>query len=281
MTDNGADILNRLDDLPSLPTIYHRVRKTLDDPNGSLEMVASLIESDLSMSARLLRAANSALYGLSTQVDTVLRALTIIGTAEAHQLILSTALITRFRDLPLGSVSMRAFWEHSIACAVAARLIARIGGRASPEHAYLAGLLHDIGRLPLFILEPHIMSAVLQAHRERQGHLHDIERQFFGASHGEIGAALLRQWQIPERFCLVAANHHSPALEQPLSPETAITHVADLIVNSLRIGGSGTRWVPVLDDTAWQATGLETGDLSAVVETTISTARDLTSALLE
>ncbi len=281
MSDQRTDILERLDDLPSLPGVYYRVRETLEDPEGSLETIARLIAADPAMSARLLRVANSPLYGLAAKVDSVLRALSLIGTVETHHLILSTALITTFRDLPLGAVSMRSFWEHSIACAVTARLIARIGGRASPEHAYLAGLLHDIGRLPLFILEPHLMSATLHAHRQRQGHLHDLERECFGTTHAEIGAALLHAWQIPERFCLATAHHHAPTGAQGSIDEAAITHIADLIVNSLRIGSSGTRWVPALDDAAWRATGLETGDLSAVMETTISTVRDVTSAFLE
>lgn len=281
MTDTQASILERLDELPSLPTVYHRARAALDDPDSSLESVAAIIETDPALTARLLRVANSALYGLTAKVDSALRALTLIGAAETHHLILSTTLISVFRDLPLGAVSMRSFWEHSIACGVAARVIARLGGRASPEHAYLAGLLHDIGRLPLFILEPHIMSAALQAHLDRQGHLHDLEQRFFGTTHAEVGAALLRAWQIPEVFTEAAAGHHRPSLDQPIRPKTAVTHVADLIVNSLRIGTSGTRWVPVLDDQAWLAIGLETGQLSAVVETTLSTTRDVTAAFLE
>ncbi|NEX23123.1 HDOD domain-containing protein [Thiorhodococcus mannitoliphagus] len=281
MTQTAGKILERLDELPSLPAVYHRVRETLEDPEGSLESVAAIIETDPALTARLLRVANSALYGLAAKVDNVLRALTIIGATETHHLVLATTLISVFRDLPLGPVSMRSFWEHSIACGIAARVIARVGGRASPDHAYLAGLLHDLGRLPLFILEPHLMSAALQAHRDRQGHLHRLELQFFGSSHADIGAAMLRDWKIPEVFCEAAEHHHRAAIEQSVGAETAITHVADLIVNSLRIGTSGTRWTPVLDDQAWHAVGLEAGQLPAVVETTIATTRDVTSAFLE
>ncbi|MBK1718964.1 HDOD domain-containing protein [Thiocystis violacea] len=275
------NIIERLGDLPSLPPIYERVRETLDDPDGSLETAARLIETDPAMTARLLRVANSALYGLSAKVDSVPRALTIIGVTETHHLVLATSLVSVFRDLPLGLVSMRSFWEHGIACGIAARLIARQGGQGSPEHAYLAGLLHDIGRLPLYILEPLDMGAALQAHRERQGHLHDLERQYLGTTHAEIGEALLEHWRIPEVFRAAAAGHHAPSRDQPPTPETAAAHVADLIVNSLRLGTSGTRWVPTLDNQAWRLTGLDIGHLPAIVETTIRTTRDVTSAFLE
>jgi putative nucleotidyltransferase with HDIG domain len=277
----GADrLIERLGELPALPTVYQRVREALTAPDGALETAASLIESDPSMSMRLLRVANSPLYGLSTKVDTILRALTLIGTTAAHHLVLSTALMTVFRDLPLGTVSMRSFWEHGIACGVAARLIARQGGRANPEHAYLAGLLHDIGRLPLYILEPLDMSAALQAHRERQGQLHDLEQQYLGIDHTELGAILLAHWQLPEVFRAAVYDHHAP-WRAPCSCETAVVHVADLIVNSLRLGTSGTRWVPVLDDGAWNLTGLDSEQLPAILEATITTTRDVISAFME
>ena len=274
-------LIERLGELPSLPAVYHRVRDAIETPDGSLETAASLIESDPSMSTRVLRVANSSFYGLATKVDNILRALTLIGTTATHNLVLATALLTVFRNLPLGAVSMRSFWEHGLACAVAARLIARLGGRANPEHAYLAGLLHDIGRLPLYILEPLDMGAALQAHRERQGHLHDLEQQYLGIDHTELGAILLAHWQLPEVFRSAVSDHHAPWRASRSSPETAVVHVADLIVNSLRLGTSGTRWVPVLDDGAWHLTGLDIAHLPAILETTITTTRDLASAFME
>jgi putative nucleotidyltransferase with HDIG domain len=274
-------IIDRLGELPSLPSVYLRTHEALEDPNGSLEAVARIIETDPSLSARLLRVANSALFGLPSRVDTVMRALAIIGTTETHNLLLTTAIMTVFRDLPLGAVSMRSFWEHSLACAIAARTIARRRGSHSVEQTYMAGLLHDIGRLPMFILEPQIMDGVLLAHWERQGPLWAIEQEHFGITHADIGAKLMESWGIPALYCAAAAFHHQPGATPAPNLETAITHVSDVIVNSLRIGTSGTRWVPALDDGAWQRTGLDIADLPPIVEITISTARDVASAFLE
>lgn len=274
-------ILERLGELPSLPAVYQRVRDALNDPAGSIECVARIIETDPSMTARLLRVANSALYGLPGKVESVLRALTIIGTAGTHQLVLTTSVISVFRDLPLGAVSMRSFWEHGIACGIAARAVARNLCLSDPERYYLAGLLHDIGRLPLFILEPHTMSRALQSHREHQGHLWEFEQQLFGLTHAELGAALLDQWGIPGIYRQAAALHHGSAIDDHWPLEAAVTHVADLIVNSLRLGTSGTRWVPLLADSAWRQTGLAVTDLPAIAEITISTTRDVAAAFLE
>lgn len=281
MPPSTPDTLDRLDELPSLPAVYHRAREILDDPEGPLEAVGQVIASDAAMTARLLRVANSALYGLPARVASVPQALAIIGAAETHSLILSTALLSVFQQLPLGAVSMRSFWEHSIASGVAARTIARRVGLGRPERFYLAGLLHDIGRLPLFMLEPRTMSTALQSHRERQAHLWEIEQCLFGTTHGEVGGALMERWQLPEVYRDCARFHHAPCQDRPAAQEIAITHLADLIVNSLRIGTSGTRWVPVLADKAWRDSGLEVTDLPAIAELVVSTSRGVIAAFLE
>ena len=278
---SAPDIIQRLGELPSLPSVYHRAREILDDPQGSIEALAQVVGTDSALTARILRVANSAFYGLPHRVDTVQRALAIIGLSETQAIILATSVISVFRDLPLGAVSMRSFWEHSIACGIAARAIARRRGLDGPERFYLAGLLHDIGRLPLYVLEPLTMSSALQAHRERQGLLYDIERHLLGTTHAEVGAALLIRWKIPTLYSDAAAHHHEPEMQHPVSMEASVTHVADIIANSLRIGTSGTRWLPRLEDDAWRNTGLDVADLPAIIEVTVDTARDLTSAFLE
>ncbi len=274
-------LLGRLGELPSLPAVYDRVRAAIEDPNSDFETVARLIETDPALNARVLRLANSALYGLSTKVERILHALTLIGLRATHHLVLATVLLSQFRNLPLGVVSMRSFWEHSVACGVLARLIARRGTSIDPDQAYLCGLLHDIGRLPLYLFEPLDMRAALQAHRERQGHLHDLERHYLGMDHTEVGQALLSQWQLPQVLCETAAAHHTPARPSAYPVEIAVVHVADLIVNSLRLGTSGTRWVPRLEDSAWVLTGLGIEHLPSLIETAVATTHEVTAAFLE
>lgn len=159
--DPGA-LIARLNELPSLPLIDKRVHQSLCDPQASLTDVARIIETDHAMTARLLRAANRAQYGLTGKVDRVARALTVIGSGEALNLVLATSVISAFRHLPVAGLSMRTFWEHGLACAVAARTIATL--LDLNQRDYLAGLLHDLGRLPLLLLEPHAMGQILRAH---------------------------------------------------------------------------------------------------------------------
>jgi putative nucleotidyltransferase with HDIG domain len=280
MTTSGGRLLERLDELPSLPAIYYRAQEALHRPNGSLESLARVLEADPSLSARLLRVANSALYGLVSKVDGLTQALAVIGTEETHRIVLATSVVSVFRNLPLGAVSMRSFWEHSIATGVASRALARRLGQADAERFYLAGLLHDIGRLPLYLLEPDAMGQALQAHREHRADLQTLEARMLGCTHTEVGALLLQQWRIPSVFCEVAGCHHDLD-DDDYALETSITHIADIIVNSLRIGSSGTRAVPMLSDWQWQRSGLEISDLRPVVDLTISTTQDVVTAFLE
>lgn len=280
MQAGGGRLLERLDELPSLPAVYHQARAALDQPDSSLDSVAAILETDAALSARILRVANSALYGLVAKVDSLPRALTLIGTEEVHRILLATCVVSVFRDIPLGAVSMRSFWEHSIATGVASRAIARTLGQTGAERFYLAGLLHDIGRLPLFLLEPETMGQALQAHREHRADLQSLEAQMLGTTHTEVGATLLQQWQIPSVYCEAAGCHHDLA-EGDYRIETSVTHIADIIANSLRIGTSGTRAVPVLSDAHWRRSGLQVDDLRPVVELTLTTTRDVISAFLE
>ncbi|MEW7976471.1 MAG: HDOD domain-containing protein [Candidatus Sedimenticola endophacoides] len=143
------ELIGRVPDLPSLPEVYFQVDRVLQDPDFSLQELSEVIEREPAIAARLLRLANSALYGFSGHIDTIQRAVTMIGSDEIRDLILSSAVLSAFKRMPVGAVSMRSFWEHSIACGLAARNIAALTGAANMQRYYIYGLLHDIGRLVL------------------------------------------------------------------------------------------------------------------------------------
>lgn len=262
------EILGQITDLPSLPEVYYRVRDVLSQPESSLEQLADAIETDPAIAARLLRLANSALYQFPTKIETVHRATTIIGTKEIQELILATAVLSAFEGMPVGVVSMRSFWEHSIACGLAARTIATYRGESNIERFYVAGLLHDIGRIVLFITQPQRMSEILEQHRSRNRPLVSLERDVFGVCHGEIGGALLARWNLPKSLCETVAGHHINDPEGGQHVDVAVVHIADLIVNALRMGNSGNQLVPRLNESAWQQVGLAVSDLDEIVTQT-------------
>ncbi len=277
---NPSDVLALASDLPSLPEVYFQVDKVLQDPTFTLEQLADVIERDPGISARLLRLANSALYGFPARIETIQRAVTMIGASEIKYMVLATAVMSTFRNMPVGMVSMRSFWEHSIACGVAAKHIASYRREANVDRFYTVGLLHDVGRLLMHMAVPEQMSDLLFRHRQGEGHLTDLELASLGVTHADVGAALLERWNLPTTLSDAVRNHHVLGAEPECSIEVAVVHVADLLVNAMSMGSSGTRLVPELNDHAWERVGLEVSDISSLSESTAETFGDVAAIFL-
>ncbi|NOX91628.1 MAG: HDOD domain-containing protein [Gammaproteobacteria bacterium] len=124
MNEKIQDLLSNVEQLISLPAAYVRLNELVEDPTSSADDIAHVITQDVALTARLLRVANSPLYGLSTQIDTVSRAVTVLGTQQVRDLALATSACKSFDGIPNELVSMESFWEHSILCALCARTLA-------------------------------------------------------------------------------------------------------------------------------------------------------------
>jgi HD-like signal output (HDOD) protein len=223
----------------SPPNVYFKLRETLEDPMSSFKEFSVIIGNDPSLSARLLKIVNSPFYGLESEVETISHALGIIGTEQLTDLVLATSVTEQFSDMPRHLVSMDLFWKHSIACGVAAKIIAAWQGERNLESYYLAGMLHDIGSLIIYKKFPEAAEKILERCKNNKEHLCDVEQKIFGASHARVGGELLKGWGLPSILCEPVYFHHQPdkAQDQPLI--TQIIHVADSIVDEMKLGSSG------------------------------------------
>ena len=136
--------------LVSLPHIFTEINRVISDPRSSAIHVADVISKDPNLTTRLLRIVNSAFYGFPSKIDTISRAVTILGSKELSTLALGTSVLKIFNDIPADLVDMKSFWEHSVACGIAARMIASYKNIANTERLFVAGLLHDIGRIIIY-----------------------------------------------------------------------------------------------------------------------------------
>jgi HD-like signal output (HDOD) protein len=249
----------------SLPGAYTRLNDAVNDPRTSSRDVANVITEDTGLSARLLKIANSAFFGFPSKIDTISRAVTLVGTRQLRDLALATSIIKQFDGLSTGVVTMESFWRHSVACGVAARILATHRREPNVERFFIAGLMHDIGRLLMFSTIPELtMEALGEAKRGREL-LYRTERNLLGFDHADVGGALLQQWKLPVHTVSAVACHHRPATDSGLHADTAIVHVADLIANAMRLGSSGERYVPTLDNDAWTRLGLSENILGALI----------------
>ena len=239
----------------SLPTIYTKVDEALSN-NASNHFLVDIISEDTALSARLLRLGNSAMFNFPRKIDTISQAITIIGTQQLRALVLASSVVKLFKDIPANLISMESFWRHSVACGVAARVIASLRRDANIEFFFLAGLLHDIGRLVMFKETPNEIHQAMEQARQTESLLYEVEYQILGFDHARLGGLLLKEWKLPPQLVETTAYHHAPGRAADYSNDVAVIHIADLIANTLQFGSSGEHLVPALVPEAWDKLGL-------------------------
>lgn len=250
--------------LASFPDIYFKIRELLETPYASAVHLAEVVGKDPSLSARLLRLVNSSFYAFPQPIDSISRAIAIIGTTELSSLALAVSTLNVFDRVPDRYVDMKSFWQHAVACGVFARLLAASRDARQEERFFLAGLFHDLGRLVLYRRLPREMTCALALSRRLGAPLHEAERDLLGFDHARLGQVLLASWHIPDPLPQLVGFHHNPVDEG--APEGAApVHVADILSLSLQIGTSGSLFVPSLRAGAWEALGIEAEALPGIV----------------
>ncbi len=238
--------------LASFPDIYYRIDRSLRDPRSSASHLAETISVDTSLSAKLLRLANSAFYGLPSKTDSITRAVTLIGTKEIGTLALGVLAIRCFKDIPQRLINMKGFWTHSIACGLFASILAQHKIGFSEERFFTGGLLHDIGRLVMSMGLPKHMAYAVGQSRGTSTPLNDVEREVFGFDHTKTASLLMRKWEFPMALESMVRYHHDPG-RSPNPLEASIIHVADIMAIAFQFGHSGESMVPPLKEDAWNA----------------------------
>lgn len=242
--------------LASFPDIYFKIRQVLDSPVSSSSQVADVISKDTSLTAKLLKLVNSPFYGLPHRVDSISRAVMVLGGQEVSTLALGISAMNAFKDIPPELINMRTFWEHSVAVGVFARLLGAAAGHKGGERLFVAGILHDIGRLVIFKKLPHAAVEAIYYARANMLPLCVAESEVLGFSHPLVGGRLLRAWKFPEPLVAMVSCHHAPAA-CPGDIEAAILHMADIMAVALGETPPASRMVPPLDPAAWDALRIE------------------------
>jgi putative nucleotidyltransferase with HDIG domain len=203
-----------LANIPAFPPVVMRVLDLLANEDTDTAPLVREISADATLSAQLLRLANSPLFGLAAQVDTVHQAVVTLGFARVHSLVMAVAT-TNYMKGAMKTEALHKCWRHTVASAVLCRELARAAGMPS-DRAYSFGLLHDIGRLGLLVAYPEEYESVLQTADRDAVSLLDLEKRRFGLDHCEAGRQLVEQWKLPQEFCVIAGRHHDSPSGAPL-----------------------------------------------------------------
>ena len=224
-------IRNKLDeirDLPTLPAVAHEVHCIVTDTNSNMSDLVRVIEGDMALTARILRIANSAYYGVPRKVDNLKMALFILGMQEVNNLVVT---ITVMRLFPVDSdhtiFDMPRFWKHSAICAELTVGLYEGLRMHPPSSAYITGLLHDVGKLILAQYFFDYYTTSLKTAAEEAISLADSEIKILGVDHGHIGSWLTKRWNIPDEISDAIARHHVRPADTPRFDLSAIVDWAD------------------------------------------------------
>ena len=245
-----------------------QLNDTIADPFSSADDVAQVINKSPGLSALLLRIVNSAFYGFPSRIDTVTRAVTIIGSKEVSALAVGITTMEIFKDIPKDVFDMQAFTHHNLACGVLARTLSASGNIRNTEQMFVSGLLHDIGRLVIFKQFPKEAARMLAVSANENISLYNTEKSVMGFRHTDVAADLFKKWNFPVALSQNVSYHHRPlSAQDPV--KAAVIHLADIIAHSLGEGGSGEWRVPTLNTEAWEKLRLPTKSLSAIIDQAI------------
>lgn len=256
MTLSPQSLVNQSLELVSPPSTYAQLDALIRDPESAIDDISAVINTDPALTTRLLKIVNSPFYGFPSQINTISRAITIVGTRELTNLVLATSVMNAFEGIPADLVDIDDFWRHSLACAMTARHLAELCDERTTERFFIAGLLHNIGALVLYQAVPELAREAINSAKYGHEVLHHAEQRIIGFDHTEAGEALIQSWRLPDSLAAVARYHHDPMQAPYFNQDVAFVHVADVLVSGVPFGHSGDRHVPPLDTTAWESLDL-------------------------
>ncbi len=253
------ELVEGVQDLVPLPKAYIRIQELVNDPDSSLEDVTKVIANDAALTSRILRIANSAYMGLASKVDTVGRAVQVLGLNQVHDLALAGAAVGSLTKIKVPALDINDFWRRSVYCAVVARIICKQRQLGSPERLFVSGLLHDIGHLLLAYREPEKHAELRASSIETGRPMAVIEQQELGFTYAELGAALLKNWQLPDAI-VAPVQHHVRSLGEVSADqvaEVAVLNVSAVICRAAVWHCEADEPVPEFDPIALQLNAID------------------------
>jgi putative nucleotidyltransferase with HDIG domain len=263
--------IEKIDTLPTIPSVLRKLLVVIENPKISLTEVGNFISNDPVLTSRVLKMVNSPIYGFPGRISSVQQALILLGLNVVRGLLLGVSVFEVMQK------SMVGLWEHSLGCAVTAKIIAKKKNIPEPEEVSIEALLHDIGKVVLSLRFKEEYEKVIKDAEANDILIIDSEKEMFGITHAESGAWIARKWNFP--FSLVEAieYHHKPNLSKNVPMHTAIVHLSDILTRGVGFGFAGDHYVPAVNGAAWDLLNLSNTDLKEIVdemERTLSDAED-------
>jgi HD-like signal output (HDOD) protein len=260
--------IENISGLPTLPTVIDRITRLLHNPQTSAEEIGKAITVDPSLAAKVLKLVNSAFYGFPGKIGTITHAVVILGFTTVKNVVLTASIFDLFHKKTslLGQFDIQKFWEHSIACGAASQAIAKHIGQENKETCFIAGLIHDIGKLILCQYMPKEFAAIVSNCLSKDILFYESEKELYDIAHPEIGGILTQRWNLPTELQQAVLFHHNPSPTHNHYMVAAIVHCADILIRALDYGNGGDRKIPQMSENVWRNLGLEHLPLQPLLE---------------
>lgn len=259
-------IIKKIKDLPTLPQVLIKLTELVNDPRSAARDLGRVIAADQSQTARLLKLVNSPLYGFPRTISSVNEAIAILGFNAVKNLCLSITIFDIISNSNgRGGFNREKFWHHSIGCAVGAKILAQYIGYAEKEELFIAGLLHDIGKVVLDQFFHDEFNEITSLVLSKNILMLEAEKEVLQLTHARVGQMLALYWNLPLKLTDSIAYHHQPLKNPRYCKETSAVHLADILCRAKNMGYGGDNRMPNIDMQAWETLGLKLNTIEPVM----------------
>jgi HD-like signal output (HDOD) protein len=265
-------IVEKLNELPTLPTIVYELSQAINNPMSSTKTVEKLMEKDQSLTAKVLRLANSAYYAIPGGVSTLARAIGFLGFDTVNQLVLSASIIKSLKVQGPSKFDLNQFWVHAMGVAMAAETIGKHLKLRSPTDIFTAGLVHDIGKVALCIVDPEVVAQASTHATTNNTSYFEAETKLGFPSHTNIGQILTKKWNLPMSIQYVVMYHHQmdaakrTGCTADINKSIDIVFLANTLINNLQFGNSGHSKIQDPAPEVMDRLGLKAEDMPPLIE---------------
>jgi putative nucleotidyltransferase with HDIG domain len=274
-------LVETIREFSTLPTVYSSLMDALADPTATTQDVSNLIACDQASTSKVLKIVNSPLYGFPGQIDTISRAVVVLGFNEIYNLILSSYIMDFFtRKESFQKFQPVDFWSHSIAVGIATKYLGRAAGQTNQENFFIAGVLHDIGKLVFYQFAEEQFSVALDLSESQGIPLRQAEAQVFGLDHPQAGALIAENWNLPRPIVQAIRYHGEGIVPEGFNFLVAAVHAGDIVARALELGYAGDDFIPQPNPQALGLLNLKPGTLTAIVPALLEDYDEISRTLL-
>ena len=262
ISHKAARIVEITGDLPPMPHIAAQVISKLSEPDSTARDIHDLMQKDQALAARVLKVANSPYYGASRSISTLRDACMFMGFDAIRSLIMTAVLKGMFSSV---SLSEKLIWEHTVGAGLAAKMIGEEVRFQRKDEAYLAGLMHDVGKAALLLRSPAVMQEIMQEVYNDGADFFEVELRTLGFTHSDVGQMIADKWRFALDIEDAIANHHRPDQARSAPELTHIVSMANSICHKLEVGPTRKPDLDLSDLESTKALGLSQASIEKIL----------------